>query len=71
MTTMIPKALAYLFFVACMVIGAVIVIGISFLPIDAHSVCDPIVNMTRYQVNYYCVCQPDTIQWFDLQVKKK
>ena len=33
-----------LFFMACVVIGAVIVAGIAYLPVDKNAVCGPLIE---------------------------
>ena len=46
-----------LFFLFCLVTGAVIVAGISiFLPVDVNIVCKDILNMTVQNMQRRCIC---------------
>jgi hypothetical protein len=58
----IPYAYVVIFFLACIVTGAVISFILISLPPDVHAVCDPYVNATRYEVNSFCTCVKE-INW--------
>lgn len=56
MNMIIKMEYVYLFFIACIVIGSVIVIGIALIPPNIENVCEPITDLLIEKVNSYCIC---------------